>query len=128
MKTIEIAGVDNQKAVFTTRSVSIDGADFTYSLIDAIEHDADRRTYSVSEGERSASFEYTDKDAKALNTLFLRIAQLRNLNITEMEDAESHSSSDEKVSVLQRPSFLITEAAVALALLTFGICLLFIAF
>ena len=127
MNHIEITGKDNQNIVFTARSVTVGGEEFPYSSIDAIAHNAEDRTYSIAGGNRNAIISYSEKDAKAVSTLFSRVAEMRKIEISTCEptkeDAEPAVSS-EKGGIFQRPVILIVEAVIAVILLALGVYLL----
>ena len=80
MKSIEIVK-DNQKAIFTPRAVELDGETFEYASLLVIQHRPAEHQYIISDGLRTGSISYDEKDAKAMQTLISRIAQLRNIGI-----------------------------------------------
>lgn len=127
MKSIEIVN-ENQKAVFTPRSVCIDGEEFVYASVTELTHCAQDRRYSITAAGRQASVTYAEKDAEALKVLFSRIAQLRGLAIKENKEDAAPAVSSESAGLLQRPVFLVAETAVALALIAVGVYLLFFSF
>ena len=133
MKYIEIES-EEQKTVFTSRSVETGGEEFLYSDIDRIDHSVDQHKYLVRANGREVSVPYEDTDAKTIDTLFSRIGELRGLAINELTvtEPEKTAASEEAAEVSrgfwERPAIIIAEAAIALILLALGIWLLFIAY
>lgn len=72
MKTIEITS-GNQKALFTTKSMTFHGREFFYANMTDVVNHTDIHTYTFIYDGVSKAFPYEEKDAKVLNAIFSQV-------------------------------------------------------
>ena len=72
MKTIEITS-GNQKALFTTKSMTFHGREFLYANMTDVVNHTDIHTYTFVYDGVSKAFPYEEKDAKVLNAIFSQV-------------------------------------------------------
>lgn len=75
MKTIEITSGD-QKAQFTTKSVTLDGKEFFYAQMSNVIHSTEKHVYSFTYNGEIKFLPYEEKDAKTLNAIFSQVQKL----------------------------------------------------
>ncbi|MDO4745832.1 MAG: hypothetical protein Q4B18_04680, partial [Bacillota bacterium] len=85
MKTIEIM-IGGQKAQFTTKSVALDGKEYSYAKMSQVHHDAENHLYSfVYEGE-AKEFHYEEKSAKVLAAIFSQVQKMDEMRKAKAEE------------------------------------------
>lgn len=95
MKTIEII-TGNQKAQFTTKSVTFDGKEFFYSLMSQVQHNEGSHEYTfVYDGEKKV-LPYLEKDAKILAAIFSQIQKIETDKVPQ--PAEDKAPDEDKVT------------------------------
>lgn len=72
MKTIEITS-GNQKALFTTKSMTFHGREFFYANMTDVVNHTDIHTYTFIYDGVPKAFPYEEKDAKVLNAIFSQV-------------------------------------------------------
>lgn len=72
MKTIEITS-GNQKAQFTTKSMTFNGREFLYSNMTDVVNNTELHTYTFRYDGIPKAFPYEEKDAKILNAIFSQV-------------------------------------------------------
>ena len=96
MKTIEITSGE-QQAVFTTRSVTIDGREFLYINMSDVANDAGSHVYSFTYGNERISLPYQEKYAPVLNAIFSQVKSLHPKTEAKAgmaaKAADAHASS-----------------------------------
>lgn len=90
MKTIEIISGD-QKALFTTKSVTFDGKEFLYSHMTNVIHSSEKHIYTFTYDGEVQLLPYDEKDEKTLNAIFSQVQKLT----ANKKTASSASGSEE---------------------------------
>lgn len=75
MKTIEVISGE-QKAIFTTRSVTFDGREFLYINMSDVSNDTDSHVYTFRYDNEIKRLPYEAKDAAILNAIFSQVKGL----------------------------------------------------
>lgn len=75
MKTIEVISGE-QKAIFTTRSVTFDGREFLYINMSDVSNDTDSHVYTFRYDNELKRLPYEAKDAAILNAIFSQVKGL----------------------------------------------------
>lgn len=102
MKTIEIISGE-QKARFTTKSVTFDGKEYLYIKMSDVTHNTEECVYTFTYENEIKTLPYEAKDARILNAIF---SQVQNLQVkkkhisevsktTEKSKVENHGISSE---------------------------------
>lgn len=92
MKTIEIIS-GNQKAQFTTKSVTFDGKEFFYSNMSDVTDHAEQCFYTFTYENESKTLPYEQKDAKILNAIFSQVQNLRTAKSSATADATDRATT-----------------------------------
>lgn len=102
MKTIEMK-VGNSVVHFTTKSVTIDGAEFFYGKMSEIKHSASKHIYAFKYNGEVRYLPYDPKYEKALKTIFAQVNSLHhdstaNNTVTNESSIPKEAASDTAVS------------------------------
>ena len=90
MKTIEVISGE-QKAIFTTRSVTFDGREFLYINMSDVSNDTDSHVYTFRYDNEIKRLPYEAKDAAILNAIF---SQVKGLPAKQAAAAESDAAQN----------------------------------
>ena len=94
MKTIEMK-VGNSVVHFTTKSVTIDGAEFFYGKMSEIKHSASKHVYAFKYNGEVRYLPYDPKYEKALKTIFAQVNSLHHDNTAHGAVANEGSAPQE---------------------------------
>lgn len=105
MKTIEITS-GNQKAQFTTKSMTFNGREFFYANMTDVVNHTDIHTYTFIYDGVSKAFPYEEKDAKVLNVIFSQVQGMQAEKESPASDGQksvsqpggAESQKDQKAS------------------------------
>ena len=87
MKTIEIISGD-QRVLFTTRSVTLDGKEFLYAHMTNVIHSTERHIYTFTYGGEVKLLPYDEKDEKTLNAIFGQVQRMAAQKRAAADDAK----------------------------------------
>lgn len=107
MKTIEIIAGE-QKAQFTTKSVTFDGKEFFYSNMSDVTNNAEGCFYTFTYDNETKTLPYEAKDAKILNAIF---SQVQNLHAAKKQTPVQTGTvaSTEPLTEANEPTAALTE-------------------
>ena len=93
MKTIEMK-VGNSVVYFTTKSVTIDGAEFFYGKMSEIKHSASKHVYAFKYNDEVRYLPYDPKYEKALKAIFAQVNSLHHDGVTGKTSAPVSESTN----------------------------------
>lgn len=94
MKTIEIMSGE-QKAQFTTKSVTFGGKEYLYIKMSDVSHNTDDCVYTFTYENEIKTLPYEAKDTPVLNAIF---SQVQSMQAKKKASAEPHSTSGQTAS------------------------------
>lgn len=98
MKTIEMK-VGNSVVHFTTKSVTIDGAEFFYGKMSEIKHSASKHVYAFKYNDEVRYLPYDPKYEKALKAIFAQVNSLHHDNAHDGVTGKTSAPISEGTSV-----------------------------
>lgn len=75
MKTIEL-NIGDKKAIFTTKSLTMDNVEFFYSKMTNVSHDSTANIYKFTYDGEDKVLEYADKDSRILQAIFSQVMKI----------------------------------------------------